>query len=95
MKDVKYIFSPTLRANFKGIVISRVVYSDEPLEKRIIQHRGIKFGTIPARFAKALPKDDWGGQIVDCTEFGYEYSTVSNTIIPLTALQTTLPSDCP
>lgn len=59
----------SLKATFRGKVITKKINSKD---ERVLQHRGIKFGTIPARFAKALLKDDWEGSVVDCTKFGYE-----------------------
>lgn len=41
------------------------------LDQTAVQHyRGIQYGKIPQRFAKAVPVDNWSGATLDCTRFG-------------------------
>lgn len=37
----------------------------------IVVYKGIKFGTIPERFAASQIVDDWQGKAIDCTKYGY------------------------
>lgn len=57
----------SLEATLQGKLVTRKI---NDMDESILQYRGIKFGIIPKRFAKALPKDDWDGQVLDCTKFG-------------------------
>lgn len=42
------------------------------VEKIVIEHfRGIQYATIPERFAYSFPRNNWGGQTIDCTRYGY------------------------
>jgi len=53
----------TLNATLQGLEDSR--YS-EP----VTHYRGIKYGTIPKRFAAPLPVETLGDDVVYCTTFG-------------------------
>lgn len=83
------IESSSLDATLKGKVVTREVNGRK---ESILQHRGIKFGTIPARFAKAFPKDNWDAQVVNCDAYGYIFPIVSSACNFLTALQTAVSS---
>jgi hypothetical protein len=41
------------------------------LTAHAVEHyRGIKYGKISQRFAKAVPVDYWHGERIDCSRFG-------------------------
>lgn len=63
------VYHKTLNATFSGI--QREVDS-----AKVNQFLGIKYGSIPARFERALPVDDFGGHAVDATKFGYVWYTI-------------------
>jgi hypothetical protein len=49
----------------------------------IVQYKGIQFATIPKRFARAEPIDDWNTANIDCTRYGYGFTveTFSQSIL--------------
>lgn len=46
------------------------------------QFLGIKYASIPARFEKAKPVQNWEGAIVDATKYGYDMTSF-NPLKPL------------
>jgi carboxylesterase type B len=54
----------SLNANLKGTEVG----SDQTTA--VHHYRGIRYATIPQRFAKAEPIDDWHGAELDCSRFG-------------------------
>lgn len=51
---------------------------DPPTAFAVDHYRGLKYGKISQRFAKAVPVDDWHGERLDCTRFGYVFSLALN-----------------
>lgn len=42
----------------------------DPTGYAVDHYRGIKYGKISQRFAKAIPVDYWHGERLDCSGFG-------------------------
>ena len=61
---------PSLNATLRGVPSVQTIRIPAVHEKRILQFRGIKFASIPARFSFAELIDDWNGAELDCTAFG-------------------------
>jgi carboxylesterase type B len=56
-----------LNATFKGI------QRDE--RGPVHQFLGIKYASVPGRFEKSEPVNDFAGAVVDATKYGYDTST--------------------
>jgi hypothetical protein len=65
-----------LNASFKGIQ-----RDDENVS--VHQFRGIKYASIPGRFEKALPVDNFEGRVVDAAKYGYVLTSTSHNIYPV------------
>lgn len=57
-----------MHSSLRAALTGEEVISEDGI--KVIHFRGIQYGTIPRRFAKATPKNDWHGEKLDCTHFG-------------------------
>ena len=60
MASTHTISHPTLNSTLTGLYVA---------DGNIIQYRGIKYGTVPERFARPVPVTEYAPQM-DCTVFG-------------------------
>jgi hypothetical protein len=74
------IYHPSLNATFKGIE-----RNDEGLP--VHQFLGIKYASVPARFERAEPVENFAGATIDATKYGYVI-LVNPTLLSILTIQT-------